>query len=101
MNQEKPVEEKSMEEKTQEQIDKLLGPTLPQYLPSQSTPMVTLTKIMMSQAMQQASFGPKPIGGIKESQSARAGEPKKFEGVHRNAKCPCGSGRKFKKCCIV
>ena len=30
---------------------------------------------------------------------ARAPEPEKKEKVGRNEKCPCGSGKKYKKCC--
>jgi len=34
-------------------------------------------------------------------EEAIAGQPEKREGdkVGRNASCPCGSGKKFKKCC--
>jgi hypothetical protein len=35
--------------------------------------------------------------GFRESPSG--GEPLRVEKTGRNAPCPCGSGRKFKKCC--
>ncbi|HEY9568347.1 MAG TPA: YchJ family protein [Thalassobaculum sp.] len=30
---------------------------------------------------------------------SRAGEPPRYPKVGRNAPCPCGSGKKYKKCC--
>ena len=44
----------------------------------------------------------KEVGTAVEAQDARAAEAegeKMFKGVGRNEPCPCGSGRKFKKCC--
>lgn len=36
----------------------------------------------------------------KEREEAEKAERKRFEGVGRNAPCPCGSGKKFKNCCL-
>ncbi|MFY9327767.1 MAG: SEC-C metal-binding domain-containing protein [Georgfuchsia sp.] len=36
-----------------------------------------------------------PIGGSRESVPVVRGGPK----IGRNDPCPCGSGKKFKKCC--
>ena len=42
------------------------------------------------------------VGASIEAREERAGEAEKekmFRNVGRNAPCPCGSGKKFKKCC--
>ena len=44
----------------------------------------------------------KEVGTAVEAQDARAAEAereKMFKGVGGNEPCPCGSGKKFKKCC--
>lgn len=33
-------------------------------------------------------------------QIAETERKQKFAGVGRNDKCPCGSGKKFKRCCL-
>lgn len=46
------------------------------------------------------------IEGLKESRMAAAQrlgsqEPEKLRKISRNAPCPCGSGKKYKKCCYL
>ncbi|MGA7865427.1 MAG: SEC-C metal-binding domain-containing protein [Stellaceae bacterium] len=37
-----------------------------------------------------------------EANRARSQPPEHpFKGIRRNDPCPCGSGKKFKKCCLV
>ncbi len=31
---------------------------------------------------------------------AKIEKAEKFRGINRNEDCPCGSGKKFKKCCL-
>ena len=38
-----------------------------------------------------------PFGTTKKDIPYKRTEPK----VNRNATCPCGSGKKFKKCCLI
>ena len=38
--------------------------------------------------------------GCLEALKARIEKAKKFRGINRNEDCPCGSGKKFKKCCL-
>lgn len=40
-------------------------------------------------------------GGYADTRRSYKLEERKFKGVNRNSLCPCGSGNKFKKCCIV
>jgi len=42
------------------------------------------------------SVGPGGAG----SASARQPSADRFKGVGRNDPCPCGSGKRFKKCCL-
>src|SRR3954470_22165117 len=42
------------------------------------------------------SVGPGGVGSV----SARQPSADRFKGVGRNDPCPCGSGKKFKKCCL-
>ena len=35
----------------------------------------------------------------REERAAKAEKEKMFKNVGRNDPCPCGSGKKFKKCC--
>ena len=44
------------------------------------------------------SVGPGGVGSA--SASARQPSADRFKGVGRNDPCPCGSGKKFKKCCL-
>jgi preprotein translocase subunit SecA len=37
-------------------------------------------------------------GGVERSSAPAGGSGGSYEGVSRNAPCPCGSGRKFKRC---
>lgn len=39
-------------------------------------------------------------GVAAESRSAKKEEPKRAVGTRRNDLCPCGSGRKYKRCCM-
>jgi preprotein translocase subunit SecA len=36
--------------------------------------------------------------GVSSADTMRAGEPARSDKVGRNEPCPCGSGRKYKKC---
>ncbi|MFH0821609.1 MAG: SEC-C metal-binding domain-containing protein, partial [Pseudomonadota bacterium] len=38
-------------------------------------------------------------GGMTDSETKRTPIKRKKEKIGRNAPCPCGSGRKYKKCC--
>jgi uncharacterized protein len=43
-----------------------------------------------------AHFGRSVLGGVAETATTA---PKRVSKTSRNDPCPCGSGRKFKKCC--
>ena len=43
-----------------------------------------------------AHFGRAVLGGVRET---AAPAPKRMSKAGRNDPCPCGSGKKFKKCC--
>ena len=51
-----------------------------------------------AEARMQASPAPQKIFTNKE-ESVAGGSPKSDNGVGRNDPCPCGSGKKYKKCC--
>ncbi len=38
--------------------------------------------------------------GCLEALKSRVEKAEKFRGASRNEVCPCGSGKKFKKCCL-
>ncbi len=38
--------------------------------------------------------------GCLEALKTKIEEAEKFRGISRNENCPCGSGKKFKKCCL-
>jgi uncharacterized protein YecA (UPF0149 family) len=46
-----------------------------------------------------ALYDPTPQKSRKEHKRT-GGKRSKFEGVGRNDPCPCGSGKKFKRCCL-
>jgi len=46
-----------------------------------------------------ACFTPSPKTKKKEKPAPRFSEPRKGPKIGRNAPCPCGSGKKYQKCC--
>ena len=45
-----------------------------------------------------AMAGAKARAGLEGTQGGSAGEPARTDKIPRNAPCPCGSGKKYKKC---
>jgi preprotein translocase subunit SecA len=63
---------------------------------------VHASRVQAAQAAQAAqSEGAKeaPKEAEKSAEAANESEAESFQGVGRNDLCPCGSGKKFKKCC--
>ncbi len=42
----------------------------------------------------------KLVSGLSKGENKMNPSRVKYPGAKRNAPCPCGSGKKFKKCCI-
>lgn len=52
--------------------------------------------------VKQVMNNPKAVNEMKKMVNKQMGvknEPKQSNKIGRNDKCPCGSGKKFKKCC--
>ena len=43
---------------------------------------------------------PDPVQNIDLERALRKEVPRTSKKISRNAKCPCGSSKKFKKCCM-
>ena len=57
---------------------------------------VQAERMRAAQAAQSGGEAPAPAPKAPQAPEAA---PSGFEGVGRNDPCPCGSGKKFKKCC--
>ena len=56
-----------------------------------------LTKIALDQRLM--LYGMKPVFFPDESEPREESEPVASSKLGRNDPCPCGSGKKYKKCC--
>jgi preprotein translocase subunit SecA len=61
-----------------------------------------ILKVQLAEPGAEERPKPRPMqyGAPQKSAAAGASEPKKIK-VGRNDPCPCGSGKKYKKCCLV
>ena len=64
--------------------------------PKQPAPTAVPVQAEATQAG--AMEGARARAGLEGTQGGSAGEPARSEKIPRNAPCPCGSGRKYKKC---
>ncbi|MDR2709379.1 MAG: SEC-C domain-containing protein, partial [Elusimicrobiota bacterium] len=63
-----------------------------EFAPRMQTPM----QEMQTQNLQKAAD---VLGGIKKENANLKIKPKDLKKIGRNDPCPCGSGKKYKKCC--
>jgi len=79
-------------------VCELMNETFPEQIAWQQLVEGTRAKAAKLEADQiEAALKLRPAPVVKASQPVRSGEQK----VGRNDPCPCGSGKKFKKCCGV
>jgi hypothetical protein len=58
------------------------------------------TRIWSNRGHTPAELGPPPVKNIIPNNMVRIDRQDKPEKVGRNDLCPCGSGKKYKKCCL-
>ena len=69
------------------------------YPRRQLAPRPTARRVDPASNAERRSAGPASTGGAAPVAAAGAAEAGAGVKVGRNAPCPCGSGKKYKKCC--
>ena len=70
-----------------------------QVIEEQKQPAPAATPVKAAAAAgASAMAGAKARAGLEGTQGGSSGEPARSEKIPRNAPCPCGSGKKYKKC---